>query len=43
MAEKPKTEQSKAYDRDTFNRLHGLARVVKKTAPPTDPKKGNKK
>ena len=42
MPEKPKNEQSKAYDRDTFNRLHGLARVVKKTAPKPEPKKGKK-
>lgn len=38
---KPKSEQSKAYDRDTFNRLHSLAKAVK-PKPPPEPKKGKK-
>lgn len=42
MAEKPKSDQSKAHDRDTFNRLHSLAKVVKKTAPKPDQKDGKK-
>jgi hypothetical protein len=42
LAKKKKSEQSKAYDRDTANRLIGLDRAIRKPAPkPQDPKKGN--
>lgn len=43
MAKKPKSDQSKAYDRDVFNRLVAFDRLIKKTAPkPPPPKKGKK-
>lgn len=40
-----KSDDSRAYDRDTARRLIGLDRLVKKGAPkpPPDPKGGKKK
>lgn len=37
-----KSDDSRAYDRDTARRLIGLDRLVKKTAPKPPPPKGGK-